>query len=425
MNFKGTEGVFGLTQWLKKLESVFLISNYTIACQVKFATCTLQGNALTWWNSHVRTVGHDVAYAMPWKTLKKMMTDKYCPRSEIKKLETEMWNLKVKGTDVLSYNQCFQELPLMCDRMFPEESDEVEKYVGGLLDMINRSVKASKPKTMQEAIEFATELIDKKILTLAERQAENKRKFEDTSRNNQNQQYLFKRNNVAWAYTVGPGEKKPYGGSKPLCPNCNYHHDGQCLPKYAKCKRTGHQTRDYRSPAAANNNQRAQGANQRVLTCFECGAQGYFKSNFPKPKNRNQGNQVGNGNAVARAYAVGNARKNPYANVVTGTFLRNNHYDSILFDTGADRSFMSTAFSSLINNVPSILDHDYDVELANKKIIGVNTIIQGCILNFLNHPLNVDLMPIELGSFDVIIGMDWLSMYHAVIVCAEKIVRIP
>ncbi|GKF21406.1 hypothetical protein Tco_0070044 [Tanacetum coccineum] len=130
-----------------------------------------------------------------------------------------MWNLKVKGTDVLSYNQCFQELPLMCNRMFPEESYEVEKYVGGLLDTIHGSVKASKPKTMQEAIEFATELIDKKILTLAERQAENKRKFEDTSRNNQNQHYLFKRNNVAWAYTVGPGEKKPYGGSKPLCPN--------------------------------------------------------------------------------------------------------------------------------------------------------------------------------------------------------------
>ncbi|GJW19304.1 putative reverse transcriptase domain-containing protein [Tanacetum coccineum] len=212
LNFKGTEGVVGLTQWLEKMESVFHISNCTVACQVKFATCTLQGNALTWWNSHVRTVGHDVAYAMPWKTLKKMMTDKYCPRGEIKKLETKMWNLKVKGTDVLSYNQRFQELALMCDRMFPEESDEVEKYVGGLPDMIHGSVKASKPKTMQEAIEFATELMDQKILTLAERQAEKKRKFDDTSRNNQNQQQPFKRNNVARAYTARPGEKKPYGG---------------------------------------------------------------------------------------------------------------------------------------------------------------------------------------------------------------------
>ncbi|GJY26678.1 hypothetical protein Tco_0401404 [Tanacetum coccineum] len=125
MNFKGTEGVVELTQWLEKMESVFHISNCTVACQVKFATCTLQGNALTWWNSHIRAVGHDIAYAMPWKTLKKMMTDKYCLRSDIKK-----------------------ELALMCDRMFPDESDVVEKYVAGLPDMIHGSVKASKPKTM-------------------------------------------------------------------------------------------------------------------------------------------------------------------------------------------------------------------------------------------------------------------------------------
>ncbi|GJT02353.1 reverse transcriptase domain-containing protein [Tanacetum coccineum] len=132
-------------------------------------------NALTWWNSHVKTVTHEVAYAMTWKTLKKMITDKYCPRGEIKKLEISMWNLKVKGTDVVSYNQRFQELSLMCSRMFPKESDEIENYVGGLPDMIHRSVMASKPKTMQDAIEFATELMDQKIRTLAERQAENKR----------------------------------------------------------------------------------------------------------------------------------------------------------------------------------------------------------------------------------------------------------
>ncbi|GJW71413.1 reverse transcriptase domain-containing protein [Tanacetum coccineum] len=153
-NFKGTEGVVGLTQWLEKMESVFHISNYTVACQIKFATCTLLGNALTWWNSHVKTVSHDAAYGMTWKTLKKMTTDKYCPRSEIKKFEIEIWNLKDKGTVVVSYTQCFQELALMCGRMFLEESDEVEKYVGGLPDMIQGSVMASKPKIMQDAIEF-------------------------------------------------------------------------------------------------------------------------------------------------------------------------------------------------------------------------------------------------------------------------------
>ncbi|GJR64797.1 putative reverse transcriptase domain-containing protein [Tanacetum coccineum] len=115
--------------WFEKMESVYSISNCTVACQVKFATCTLQGNALTWWNSHVKTTTPEAAHAMPWRTLKKMMTDKYCPRGEIKKLEFEMWNLKVKGNDVVAYSQRFQELALMCDRMFPEEIDQVEKYV--------------------------------------------------------------------------------------------------------------------------------------------------------------------------------------------------------------------------------------------------------------------------------------------------------
>nr|GEV72064.1 putative reverse transcriptase domain-containing protein [Tanacetum cinerariifolium] len=164
-----------------------------------------------------------------------------------------------------------------------------------------------------------------------------------------------------------------------------------------------------------------------VPTCFECGAQGHFKNNCPKLGNRNQGNQnqAGNGNAVARAYGVGTAGGNPDANVVTGTFLLNNRCASILFDTGSDKSFVSTAFSSLIHINPSTLDYIYDLELADGQIIEVNTVIRGCTLNFVNHPFNIDLMPVELGSFDVIIGMDWLTTYHAVIVCDEKIIRVP
>nr|GFA42307.1 reverse transcriptase domain-containing protein [Tanacetum cinerariifolium] len=100
-------------------------------------------------HSGMGTVGHDAAYGMPWKTLMKMMTAKYCPRNEIKKLEIEILDLKVKGTDLTSYTQRFRELALLCGRMFPEESDKIEKYIGGLLDMIHGSVVASKPKTMQ------------------------------------------------------------------------------------------------------------------------------------------------------------------------------------------------------------------------------------------------------------------------------------
>ncbi|GJV79676.1 reverse transcriptase domain-containing protein [Tanacetum coccineum] len=114
--FKGTEGVVDLTQWFERMETVFRISNCTVENQVKFATCTLMGIALTWWNSHVRTVSNEVAYTMTWADLKKKMTTKYCPRNEIKKIKAEIWNLKVKGTDVVAYNQRFQELAMLCER---------------------------------------------------------------------------------------------------------------------------------------------------------------------------------------------------------------------------------------------------------------------------------------------------------------------
>nr|GEU40041.1 putative reverse transcriptase domain-containing protein [Tanacetum cinerariifolium] len=184
--------------------------------------------------------------------------------------------------------------------------------------------------------------------------------------------------------------------------------------------------RDCRSPTNANtaNNQRGIGAGHKV-TCFECGAQEHFKRECPKLKNNNRGNQGGNGNAPTKVYVIGHAGTNPDSNVVTDMFLLNNRYASILFDTYADRSFVPTAFSSQIDITPTTIDHYYDVELADKRIIVLNTIIRGFTLNFINHPFNIDLMPIEPGSFDVIFGMDWLAKYQAVIVCAEKIVCIP
>nr|GEV98211.1 hypothetical protein [Tanacetum cinerariifolium] len=327
------------------------------------------------------------------RILKKMMTVKYSPRGEIKKLEIKLWKLKVNGTGVASYTLRFQELALMCERMFLEESDEVERYVGKIPDMIRG----------------------------------NKRMLKFNAGNNQGYQQQNKRQNTERAYTAGPGEKREYTGSSRLYTKCNYHQKGPCAPKCNKCKKIGHLARNCRNsgPNGNNNNHRNSGTTQNAGTCYECGVPGHFKRDCLKPKNKNRGNQGENGNAPAKVYVVGNAGTNSDSNVVTGTFLLNNRCASILFDTGDDRSFVSTAFSSLIDITPTTLVHYHDVKLAGEKIIGINTIIRGCTLNFLDHPFNIDLMPVELGSFNVIIDMDWLSKYHAVIDCAEKIVRIP
>ncbi|GJT54361.1 putative reverse transcriptase domain-containing protein [Tanacetum coccineum] len=188
LELKGTKAVVGLSRWLKKMELVFHISGCAIDNQVKFATCTLLGVALTWWNGHVRTLGHDAAYAMTWVTLKKKLTDKYCPKGEIKKLEIELWNLKVKGNDVATYTHRFQELAFMCTKFLANETEKVDKYIGGLPDNIHGNVMSARPNTLDDTIEFANDLMDQKLCTYAERQNDNKRKADDSSRNNPQQQ---------------------------------------------------------------------------------------------------------------------------------------------------------------------------------------------------------------------------------------------
>ncbi|GJR80832.1 putative reverse transcriptase domain-containing protein [Tanacetum coccineum] len=246
MNFKGTEGVVGLTQWVEKMESVFLISNYAITIQVKYASCTLQGSALMWWNSHIRAVGQDVAYAMPWTALKRMIKKiKYCLGARSK--SCELWNhLKWKG----------------------------------------------------------------------------------------------------WA----------------MCQKCT------------NCKKIGHSARDCKGRPAAtnnnnNNNQRAQGENPRGITALSVDVM--VPSGCGCPNAEDEIMEIGAriGCCSKRFVLLGSAGTNPNSNVVTGTFLLNNRYASILFDNGADRSFVSTAFSSLIDIIPTTLDHGYDVELADGRII--------------------------------------------------------
>nr|GEW71670.1 hypothetical protein [Tanacetum cinerariifolium] len=335
--------VVGLSQWLKKMESVFHISGCAIDNQVKFATCTLLGAALTWWNGRVRTLGHDAAYAMTWGTLKKKLMDKYCPKGEIKKLEIKLWNLRVKGNDVAAYTQHFQELALMCTKFLTDETKKVDKYISGLPDNIHGNVMSARPKTLDETIELANNLMDQKLCIYAERQNVNKRKADDSLRNNQQQPY--KKQNVARAYTAGP--------------DCQVNTN--------------------------NNNNNNNNKNQKAGACYECGNTGHIKKNCPKLKNHRNGS--GNGVAQGRVYALGGRDASPDSNIIT--------------------------------------ENHYDVELADGKIIGVNTIIRGCTLNFMKHPFNIDLMPVPLGSFDAIIGMDWLTKYHEVIICDEKIVRVP
>nr|GEY96552.1 hypothetical protein [Tanacetum cinerariifolium] len=259
---------------------------------VKFVTCTLLDAALTWWNSQIRSLGPD-AYSMTWEVLKKKMTEKYRPHGEIKKLENQLSNLKVKGNDVLKYIEHFQELTLICTKFVANETEKIDKYISGLLDNIHGSVKYSKHKTLDDTIELANDFMDQKLRTYAERQT-NKRKADDLSRNNHgHQQQPAKRH------------------FKRDCPNLKNKDGGKC-----KCTRIG-------------------------VCSWEC---------------REERECI----------------EGPRLKCCHGYVPLKNRYASILFNTGADRSFISTAFSSLIDIIPTLLGNSYDVELADGKIVRIS-----------------------------------------------------
>ncbi|GJR72928.1 putative reverse transcriptase domain-containing protein [Tanacetum coccineum] len=325
--------------------------------------------ALTWWNAHKRTVGADAAFAMLWRELMKLMSER------------------------------FQELTMMCTKMVPEEEDRVEKFIRGLLDNIQGNVIAAEPTRLQDVVRIDNNLMDQKLKGYAVKNVENKRRFNNNQKDNRVQQPPYKRQNVggqsvARDYTDGNNEKRGFAGP---------------LPYWNK------------------STQRAPVVNKRDPTYFKCGRQGHYMNEYPKLKNQTRGNKVGKKTNEARgkAYVLGGGEANPDSNIVTGTFILNNHYASMLFDSGADRSFMLSTFSALLDVIPSTLDISYAIELADGRVAETNIVLRGCTLRLLGHPFNIDLILVELGSFDVIIGIDWLVNHHAVIVCDEKIVRIP
>ncbi|KAD6455003.1 hypothetical protein E3N88_09709 [Mikania micrantha] len=225
--------------------------------------------------------------------------------------------------------------------------------------------------------------------------------------------------------------KKQYVGNQPLCNTCRLHHPANVPCRICtNCGRYGHLVTTCRTTRPQFNNQlnqanQAMGQNNQApplaiqgRACYNCGDQGHFRNQCPRlnpivPVNR------------GRAFNINANEAQDNNDVVSGTFLVDNQYASILFDTGADKSFVSLEFEHLLAKNRTRLENTFTVEVANGSPITIDSIILDVPLNLNDHTFLIDLIPMPLGSFDVIVGMDWLTTNRAEIVCAEKYIRIP
>nr|GEW38641.1 hypothetical protein [Tanacetum cinerariifolium] len=373
--FHRTEGAVGLVRWFEKMENTFEISKCMEVRKVKFATATLHGRALTWWNSQVATLGREVANARSWAELRDM--------------------------NIAAYTERFNELALLCPDAVPNEKKKAVRMAHTLME-----------QEIQDKNERIVEGLKRKWEN--NNQGNNNHNRGNYQNNNHHNQNNNRRQNNARALTTAQNTGANQIEVAPKCNHCGRCHFYQCPLKCENYERIGHKAKDCQCKNVAPS-----AVVQPNIVCYRCGERGHKSTECPKKADRRDGNVQG------QAYVIRNAEHNQGPNVVTGTFLLNNCYATMLFDSGADKSFVDIKFGHLIDNKPVKLNSSYEVELADGKVVSTNSVLKGCTLNLLDHLFDIDLMLIELGTFDVIVGMDWFVEPDALIVCGRKEVHVP
>ncbi|GJU91085.1 reverse transcriptase domain-containing protein [Tanacetum coccineum] len=415
--YDGKGGVVVLTRWMEKMETVIDNSGCAQNQKVKYVASSLVNKALTWWNTQVQARGKEAANAMSWNAFKALLVEDFCPSNEMERLENEFWNHKMIGANHAGYTDRFHELAKLVPYLVTPEFARIKSAI-------------------LKAEILTDEAVSNRTLT----KGSEKRKSMDEPARVGGSGKDVKKAKGGTNFAVAAPSREGYAGSQPWCAKCRTHHHEKANCRVCfNCPRPSHFVRDCRSPAIPAAPVNAIDARPNQRACYECGDPNQLKNVCPKlnQESGQYGNQLalgwrrndrgGENRARGRAYnaSMNATEASKDSSVITGTFSLNDHFATVLFNSGADFSFISTEFAPILNVKPSIANPGYVIEIADGKKVEVDRIIHGCKLELGSSLFTIDLIPLGHGNFAVIVGMDWLSHNKAVIVCHEKVVEIP
>nr|XP_043639306.1 uncharacterized protein LOC122610378 [Erigeron canadensis] len=416
------------------MESVIDMSECAPHQRVKYVVGSLTDKALTWWNTQLQVRGRTAAVAMPWEEFKGLMLKKFCSEVEVSRLEREFGELKMTGAKHAKYTSRFEELSRLVPHLVTPDSKGIQKYISGLIPQIRLTMAGTTPTTMHEAVLRSEAITDELVQSgVLSKSSEKRKDWGETSKWRGDKK--DKRAKTGKVYAATEMVQKSYVGPHPLCGKCNLHHlpTSPCKTCF-NCQRFGHLARDCRAPrvqvaplnvaplnAIPPNARNLQGNRG---TCYECGSTDHYRNTCPRfnrqpaptTVNRNQLQIAGppqpranqGQQARGRVFALNVVEAANDPNVVT-----------------ADYSFMSTNFLCNLNVPTCYLHTCYEIEVASGKLARLDRVVPKCILTLEDYLFYIDLIPFGMGSFDVIVGMDWFSRVDASIVCRAKILRIP